>query len=77
MSSTHAVMRFFEYFLCLLLLQETEENPIMRSVIQCSYDRIVVEFRGFLSNGSRIFGVIRRDDVQCIVDVRESPVPEL
>jgi len=77
MSSTHAVMHFFEYFLCLLLWQAVEEDPIMRSTIQCSCDRIVVEFRSFPSNGGRLFGVIRRDVVQCIVDVWESPIPEL
>ena len=29
MSSTHANMRFFEYFLCLLLWQAAEEDSIM------------------------------------------------
>jgi len=77
MSSTHAVMRFFEYFLCFLLWQAVEEDPIMRSAIQCSCDRIVVEFRRFPSNGGCFFEVIRKDVVQWIVDVRESPIPEL
>jgi len=77
MSSTHAVMRFFEYSLCLFLWQAVEEDPIMRSAVQCSRDRIIVECRGFPSNGSCLFGVIRKDAIQCIVDVRESPIPEL
>ena len=29
MSSTYAIMRFFEYFMCLLLRQTAEEDPIM------------------------------------------------
>jgi len=55
MSSTHAIMRFSEYFLCLPLRQTAEEDPIMRSTIQYSRDRIIVEFGGFPSNGSRLF----------------------
>ena len=39
-----------------------------------SHDRIIVEFGGFPSNGSRFFGIIRQDAVQDIVNVRESPV---
>ena len=63
MSSTHAIMRFFEYFLCLLLRQTAEEDPIMRSTIQCSRDRIIVEFGGFPSNGSHFFGVLKQDAI--------------
>jgi len=77
MSSTHAIMRFFKYFLCLLLRQTAEEDPIMRSAIQCSRDRIIVEFRGIPSNGSRLFWILRQDVIQCIVDVWESPNPRL
>jgi len=29
MSSTHTIMRFFECFMCLLLPQTAEEDPIM------------------------------------------------
>ena len=49
----------------------------MRLVIQYSHDRIVVEFRGFPSNSSGLFKVIRKNAIQCVVDVRESPLPEL
>jgi len=41
----------------------------MRSAVQCPCDRIVVEFRGIPSNGSRLFGVLRKDAAQCIVNV--------
>jgi len=47
----------------------------MRSAIQCPRDRIVVEFRGFPYNGSRLSWVIRQNVVQCVDDVRESPIP--
>ena len=77
MSYIQAIMHFFEYFLCLFLRQTAEEDPIMRSVIQCSRDRIIVEFGGFPSNSSRFFGIIRQDVIQGIVDVRESPIPRL
>jgi len=76
MSSAHASMCFFKYFLCLLLRQTAEEDPVMRSAIQCSRDRIIVEFGGFPSNGSCFFGIIRQDVVQGIVDVRESSILE-
>ena len=76
-SPTHTIMSLFEYFLCLFVWQAAEEDSIMRSVIHCSCDRIVVEFRSFPSNGSRLFKVIRQNVVQCVVDVRESPIPEL
>jgi len=49
----------------------------MRSAIQCSRDRIIIEFGGFPSNGSRFFRIIRQDAIQGIVDVRESPIPKL
>ena len=71
MSSVHTSMHFFEYFLCLLLRQTAEEDPVMRSVIQCSRDRIIVEFGGFPFNGSRLFGILRQDVIQYIVNVRE------
>jgi len=58
-SSAHTSMRFFEYFLGLLLRQTAEEDPVMRSVIQCLRDRIILEFGGFPSNCSRFFGIIR------------------
>ena len=35
MSYAHASMRFFEYFMYLLLRQTAEEDPVMRSAIQC------------------------------------------
>ena len=45
--------------------------------VQCSRDRIIIEFGGFPSNGSRFFGVLRQDTVQDIINVRESPVSRL
>ena len=69
MSSTQTVMRFFEYFLCLFVWQAAEEDSVMWSAIQCSCDRIVAEFRGFPSNGSRLFRVrqakCRTMHIQC------------
>ena len=49
----------------------------MRSTIQCSRDHVIIEFGGFPSNGSRLFGILRQDIIQCIVDVWESPIPGL
>ena len=49
----------------------------MRLAIQCSRERIIVEFGGFPSNDSRFFVIIRQDAVQGIVDVRESLIPRL
>ena len=49
----------------------------MRSAIQCSCDRIVVEVKGFPSNDSSLFRVIGQYVVQDIVDVWELSFPEL
>ena len=49
----------------------------LRSAVQYPRDRIIVEFRGFPSNGRRFFGIIRQDAIQGIVDVRESPILRL
>jgi len=76
-SSTHTVMSLFKCFLCLFMWQAAEEDSIMWSAIQYSCDRIVVEFKGFPFNGSRLFRVIRQNVAQCVVDIRESPIPEL
>ena len=76
-SSTHTVMSLFECFLCLFLRQAAEDDTIMWSAIQCSYDRIVVEFRGFPSNGRCLFRIIWQNIVQCVFDVRKSSIPEL
>ena len=37
-----------------------EFNHVMRSAVQSSRDCIIVEFRGFPSNGCRLFGVSGR-----------------
>ena len=42
-----------------------------------SRNRIIVEFGGFPSNGSRFFGVLRQDAIQDIINIRESSVSRL
>ena len=76
-SSAHTVMSLFEYLLCLFIWQAAEEDYVMRSVIQCSCNRVIVESRGFSLNGNRLFRVIRKYTVQGIVDVWKSPIPEI
>ena len=74
MSSTHTIMGLFQYFPCLFLWKAAEQDPVMRSTIQCSRNRIIVKFGGFPSDGSRFFSVLRQDAVQDIVDIGKPPV---
>ena len=44
----------------------------MRSAIQCFCNRVVVESRGFPSNGSYLLGVIRQYAIQDEVNIKKS-----
>jgi len=59
-SSAHTIMSFFECLLCFFVWKTSEQDSIIRSAIQCLHDCIVIESRGFSSDGGCLLRVVRQ-----------------